>query len=1121
MKNIAWTQTLRGGDYKESPFNSKKIVLSLATISFLASYANAASDTTGTCPTTNAQARSSSNNSNYNYTIGSGSNCSGITLTSFQTLTIENSGTIAPSNNGSAISLKGSNGNTPTLEKLINEGTIKSRIDIESQSNGTITVKTFENKGGTIKGRIYMGEHGTISVENFKNSGTINGDQNDNNIKYGAILFRKNVHVKTFENEGTITGTGNGSVSGENGVVYFGENVTIEKFHNQQGGTIKNSSTITTTTLNNNNTRSMNGHPAIVLKGSSSTIETFINEGLIGSRIDIESQSNGTITVRTFENKGGTIKGRIYMGEHGTISVENFKNSGTIDGGDHQAIFLQGNNTRITNFENTGTILGKGDGEVRDNYYLAGAITMSHGTIENFKNSGTIKNETQPNHINLEYKLYNPAGVKITKATVKTFENTGLISGPIGFITTQGTIETFKNSGTIESTGKDGREPAIKIQTQLQNPSTITHFINEGTIKSSSNGIMIESGNKIEALTNKGTIETELNGISFFDDGPSASPDNTHLGKIILEPGSSIKAQKKGINIGHETARSIKVGGIEVKAGASVSGDEAGIVNERIIGGDDKKGGIIISGEVSGRIAGILNKGKGSIAGSIVVENGGKLDSIINDEGATIGRGITHNGEGELVISNQGLVGKDEKGNTVTNNKGSVTIKDWVVTTNEETGRLRTVVIGGNKTDSVKVSNITVDQSGLELEELNEIKNLISGVSTNNIANVKTNGGGEISLSYDPISARLSTDVQLNASIAGANFRSSVATASKRATFIDNVMANAMQSFSLDSSGKSQKIALSEKGNLYADASDYIKNDYIKNDYIKNDYIKSDLTQANYGLNKEHALFILPYLSSQSVELSLNEESKGHTKGTIIGYSTLKDSGIYGVYAGYEDTKMDSTYFDVNNISYYTGLKYFNTLFTTAKGQEVYIKAQAQAALIKNDFTKRIGKNEAKAKAHSYTYGINTALGMNFIADKNIFSPEAGFAYEGSYTEAFSMQDTRGRATVKGGERTYANHLNLFSTKTSFTWFRDWLPHLKTSVELGAKFNVNPKVKARARFGNMKVNDEFHLPRVRKFASTSLIVPVNEAFYFSLNYNGMFDEKGNTHTGFAQFNYLW
>ncbi|QYH11504.1 autotransporter outer membrane beta-barrel domain-containing protein [Campylobacter jejuni] len=991
-----------GGGLKESSFNSKKIVLSLATISFLASYANAStSNTSNACPTTSA--RSGSTDSN-NITIDK-SCTQTVTLSNFgtSTLTITGDGTIQANDYSSnktsyAISLKGSNSNTPTLEKLINEGTIKGKIAIggTGRFTGTITVKTFENKGtGFIDGDIYMGIHnGSMGIHN--GSGTIN--------------------IDTFNNAGTIK-------SNNNAGVYF----------------------------------------------------------------------------------------------EGNVHVETFKNSGTIDGGNYQGVYFM--KTHIKTFENkeTGFISGHCADCSNGYFRTGGGVSMSYGTIETFKNSGTIQSTGKTN---------DPAGVKLIFTKVNTFENTGFISGTIGVMTTQGTIDNFINKGTIES--KSGA--AIKIQTSLNDPSTITHFTNEGTIKSASDGVWIESGNKIGTLTNQGTIESKSNGISFFDDGPNASPDNTHLGKIILEPGSSIKAEKKGINIDHQTDRSIKADGIEVKKGASVVGREAGIVNERIIGGDsgdDKKGGIIISGEVSGRIAGILNKGKGSIAGSIVVENGGKLDSIINDEGATIGRGITHNGEGDLVISNQGLVGEDEKGNTVANNgSGSVRIKEWLVTTDESTHRLRTVHVGGSNTANVKVNSITVDQSGLDINELNDIKNIISGVSTNNIANVTTNGGGEISLSYDPISARLSTDVQLNASIAGANFRSSVATASKRATFIDNVMANAMQSFSLDSSGKSQKIALSEKGNLYADASDYIasdyiKNDYIKSDYIKNDYIKSDLTKANYGSNKEHALFILPYLSSQSVELSLNEESKGHTKGTIIGYSTLKDSGIYGVYAGYEDTKMDSTYFDVNNISYYAGLKYFNTLFTTAKGQEVYIKAQAQAALIKNDFTKRIGKNEAKASAHSYTYGINTALGMNFIADKNIFSPEAGFAYEGSYTEAFSMQDTRGRATVQGGERTYANHLNLFSTKTSFTWFRDWLPNLKTSVELGAKFNVNPKVKARARFGNMKVNDEFHLPRVRKFASTSLIVPVNEAFYFSLNYNGMFDEKGNTHTGFAQFNYLW
>ncbi|HEC1890326.1 TPA: autotransporter outer membrane beta-barrel domain-containing protein, partial [Campylobacter jejuni] len=367
-------------------------------------------------------------------------------------------------------------------------------------------------------------------------------------------------------------------------------------------------------------------------------------------------------------------------------------------------------------------------------------------------------------------------------------------------------------------------------------------------------------------------------------------------------------------------------------------------------------------------------------------------------------------------------------------------------------------------------------------------------------------GGGEISLSYDPLTGKLTTDFNLNASISGATFRSLISTSTRRSTFIDNVMGNSMQSFYLGNSSRAQRMAMSEKGNLYADASDYIK---------------SDLNKGSYGSNKEHSLFILPYASSQNVELSLNEESKGHTKGTIIGYSTLKDSGIYGVYAGYEDTKMSSTYFNINNRTYYAGLKYFNTLFTTDKGQEVYIKAQGKTALIKNDLTKKIGNNEAKANPNSYAYGVNAGLGMNFISNKDIFSPEVGLAYEGGFTEAFSMQDTIGQATVNGGERTYKNYLNLFSTKTSFTWFRDWLPNLKSSVELGAKFNINPSVEAKARYDDRKVSDTFTLPRVQKFVTTSLIVPVNEAFYFSLNYNGMFDKDGKTHTGFAQFNYVW
>ncbi|EAL7595716.1 autotransporter outer membrane beta-barrel domain-containing protein, partial [Campylobacter jejuni] len=161
--------------------------------------------------------------------------------------------------------LKGSNGNTRTLEKLINEGTIKGKIGIEnggSGFNGTITVRTFENKsGGTIDGHIYMGlwggNGGTISIENFNNEGTI-------------------------------------TTSNDDGVIYFEGTTRIKTFHNQQNGTIDGK-----------------GKNSITVKAQGNqtpTLENFINDGTIKGKIGIENHKNNnndglTITVRTFDNK--------------------------------------------------------------------------------------------------------------------------------------------------------------------------------------------------------------------------------------------------------------------------------------------------------------------------------------------------------------------------------------------------------------------------------------------------------------------------------------------------------------------------------------------------------------------------------------------------------------------------------------------------------------------------------------------------------------------------------------------------------------------------------------------------------------------------------------------------
>lgn len=1146
MNKTALTKTYTK-DIQNSCLNSKKIVLSLAAISFSASCTHATLtpeiETYEEATNRHTKARSGlqSRNSN-NETINDSQTSTKTISDTGNTLVIESSGTITISNGGQQAVNFQSNSSTSTF---LNKGTLiggnnTASVQLGANTNNGVTIETFDNQGIIGNGSSKFGvtvwggdkDSSKSIISNFSNSGTIHSNA-------GESIYFGNANISSFANSGTIK-------SKQDTGVNISQGTSIENF---------------------NNTGTIEGKRMGV--NVRSTINTFVNDGLITTTKGVHWSDGIQINanVKTLKNTG-TIQGFSAPIRSSGGTIESLINEGTMKG-ESIGIYMSGG--LVKTLINSGTI-----NQNNSATWAAGIKLQNNSTIENIINTGSIRS--------------NAFGISVTggKFGTLTIKDGGMVYGKysaigVGRSQTLGDlyIDGRSNNGTVS--GIYSEEHGILLENnsrtqkiELKNGGIIKgnidgiRLINSASLSGemilSGEGSRVEGGRGVGILNRSGKIEGSIK----VEDGATVTATsnraiaNSGSGSItggITVSGKNTKLEGNIINTGNASIGS----DIKIEGGAKVEG---GLVNQ---GNGSISGSVQVSGGSS--IDSITNEGNGAISGSITVDKDSKLDSITNtstsstgisgsitnnsdnkleisnsgniggkiestgsadmvisnsnggtisggisssgsgstsisnSQGSTINNGITVSGSAQVEISNQGSVGKDENGNTVTNNgSGSVGIKDWLVSTDKNTGKLNTVVIGGSRAFNVKVENITVDQSNVDLEELNDINNIISGVNQNNIGNIGTNGSGEISLSFDPITGKLTTDFNLNASISGATFRSLISTTSRRSTFIDNVMGNSMQSFALASSSKSQSIAMSEKGNLYADASDYIK---------------SDLNNGSYGSNKEHSLFILPYTSSQNVELSLNEESKGHTKGTIIGYSTLKDSGIYGVYAGYEDTKMGSTYFDINNRTYYAGLKYFNTLFTTEKGQEVYIKAQGKAALIKNDLTEKIGNNEAKAEPNSYAYGVNTALGMNFISNKDIFSPEIGLAYEGGYTEAFSMKDTIGQATVKGGERTYANYLNLFSTKTSLTWFRDWLPNLKTSVELGAKFNINPKVEAEARFGNIKVSDEFDLPRVQKFVSTSFIVPVNEAFYFSLSYNGMFDKDGNTHTGFAQFNYFW
>ncbi|HEA7816249.1 TPA: hypothetical protein RXL60_001832, partial [Campylobacter jejuni] len=786
-------------------------VLSLATISFLASYANATLTPeikTYDEANKNVKARSASVYQNTNTTVsGSETNTINISNQGSHSITIEKNGTLGnENNNNKIIYVHAGNSDTLTLTNLTNNGTINGKVAVENSSGnftGTITVNTFENKN-QINGNIYMGlwgnSQGTINIDKFGNSGTITASNRK------GVYFEGNTNIKTFNNSGFISGSqgvdlsggtiisfsNSGSINGSSN----GVNVswaTIENLNNLgtingsssgvfvAGGNIKtlvNSGMITTT--------SEDIFGAGIKLENGSTIENIINTGTIQSNnlgMAVSWGKFGTLTIKD----GGVIYGKtagITVGQWQTlgdlyIDGTSSKKDGTVSGiySDNFGISLEtGSSSQKIELVNGGIIKGKIDGiRLTDSASLSGEMILSGegSRVEGGRGAGILNRSGK-----IKGSITIKDGATVTATSNQAIANSG--SGSItGGITVSG--ENTKLEGNIINADSASIGSDIKIEDGAKVEGGL---VNQGN-GSISGSVQVSGGSSIDSITNTG--------------------NGAISGSITVDKDSKLDSI--------------------TNTSTSDTGISGSITNN-----SDNKLEISNSGNIGGKIEStgsadmvISNSNGGTISGGISSSGSGNT-SISNSQGSTINNGITVSGSAQVEISNQGSVGKDENGNTVTNNgSGSVGIKDWVVSTDKDTGKLDTVVVGGSGKDNVKVENITVDQSNVDLDELDNINHIISGVNQGNIGNIGTNGSGEISLSFDPITGKLTTDFNLNASISGATFRSLISTTSRRSTFIDNVMGNSMQSFALASSSKSQSIAMSEKGNLYADASDYIK----------------------------------------------------------------------------------------------------------------------------------------------------------------------------------------------------------------------------------------------------------------------------------------------------------
>lgn len=869
--------------------------------------------------------------------------------------------------------------------------------------------------------------------------------------------------------------------------------------------------------------------------GSTAEIKTFTNEnqGHINGKFGVKIYSG---TVNNFDNKG-TIVSNSYSGvlvESSSVrgKVETFNNSGIINGASNG--LLIGYGAQIGTLENSSTIIGnKNDGIG----FADANININFTTeINHIKNTGTVlgkrfgisisdstKNRTfQIGQIDIsglvaggEAGMYIGANQKLTNDInvngTLTGGTAGIINnGTIGNENGQGGIKL--NGGTISAFGSSyfraGVGPAILNtgngiiygDTVLDsNSKLIGGVVNSGNGKligdiqvkngSSISGGIVNSGNGVVT----GSIKIEGEG-SKIEGGIINDGDGKLEGNIEVSGGGKVDSIT---NTGNGTIS----GGVSVGEGSSVenvtnSGNgtiSGSITNDGNLGSINNSGNI--SGNIENNNGDVQINNDGKLDGAIQVGSGAGNTAISNGSNGNIGGGITNNSSSNISINNQGTVKPDENGNHITNNGGgSVTVEDWVVST-DSSGKVESVNVGGTNASNTTVDKVTVETNGnLDLGQSINPEDLIQ--NTTNGGSISSGsvqvGTGEnanpaIALYKDPRTGKYVFAVNAGASIASMMLQTVVDQTSRRSLMIDTLMDQSAYKFH-HWNKKSSKNGIEPKENIDG--------------------------------------FFLPYRSYNKINLSDNAGvSSGHTTGYIAGFNALKDDGIYGVYLGTENNNFNNAnVFDLDTKAYYGGVKFSNIL-KTGSYYDVVLGTHLKAAVLKNDLTRFIEKGggssilTSKGKTDSYAYGINTNLAINYyLSDKTAITPAVGLGYEGGHTKAFSMV---GDAAFDH-ERYYSNTLNLIQTKASLKWFQIWNDKISTVIEGGARFNLNDTLDSTVNFNGGKYTGSVDLPRVYGYSNFSFIYSLTKNLDLSLNYNGIAsDNSGQTHTGYLEFNFKY
>ncbi|MFK0419447.1 hypothetical protein ACISMS_08745, partial [Campylobacter jejuni] len=581
---------------QNSCLNSKKIVLSLAAISFSASCTHATlTPEIETYEEANrhAKARSGSRSkSSTNEAINNLQTSTKTISSTGNTLVIESGGTITISNGQAVNFTQGSSTST-----FLNKGTLIGGNNAASvqlggaNNNNGATIETFDNQGiiGNGSSKFGVTVWGTDSskstINNFSNSGTIHSNT-------GESIYFGNANISSFANSGTIK-------SNQGAGVNISRGTSIENFNNT--GTIEGKKDGIQINTNANvktliNKGTIEGH-AISIRSLGGTIETLTNEGIMSGKSAGIYMSGGR--VKTLINKGTINHTDSSVGWGAGIKLEN--------------------GSTIENIINTGTVNSNSFG-----------IAVTHGKFGTL----TIKDG------GMVYGKYEGIGVGQWQTLGDLYIDGSSSNGTVsGIYSDQRGISLDANSRTQKIELKNGGIIKGKVHgIRLDNGASLS-----GEMILSGEGSRVEGGSGAGILNRSGKIEGSItikNGATVTATSNLAIV-NYRSGSItggITVSGKNTKLEGNIINTGNASIGS----DIKIEGGAKVEG---GLVNQ---GNGSISGSVQVSGGSS--IDSITNEGNGAISGSITVDKDSKLDSITNTSTSSTGisGSITNNSDNKL-----------------------------------------------------------------------------------------------------------------------------------------------------------------------------------------------------------------------------------------------------------------------------------------------------------------------------------------------------------------------------------------------------------------------------------------------------------------------------------------